>query len=64
MRLRTIALAAALACGFTAAGEAKKTVIRPAAKSVKLRKPSKIKAKKRKHQKHYKHYKQAKIKHH
>ncbi|MGB9454780.1 MAG: hypothetical protein WCB12_01970 [Bryobacteraceae bacterium] len=60
MRLRTLALALALACGFTAAGEAKKTVIRPAAKSVKLKKPSKIKVKKRKHQKHYK---QAKIKH-
>ncbi|MGD0668982.1 MAG: hypothetical protein ABSB23_15595 [Bryobacteraceae bacterium] len=60
MRLRTLALALALACSFTAAGEAKKTVIRPAAKSVKLKKPSKIKAKKRKHQKHYK---QAKIKH-
>jgi len=33
MRLRTIALALALACGFTAAGEAKKDVVRPAARS-------------------------------
>lgn len=58
MRLRTIALAVALACGFTAAGEAKKNVIRPAAKSVKVKKVKKFKAKKLKHQK------VAKIKHH
>lgn len=37
MRLRTIALALALACGFSAAGAAKKNVIRPAAKSHKVK---------------------------
>jgi len=60
MRLRTIALAAALACGFTAAGEAKKNVVRPAAKSVKVKKVKfkKVKAKK------FKPQKVAKIKHH
>jgi len=38
MRLRTIALAVALACGFTAVGEAKKNVVRPAAKAGKVKK--------------------------
>ncbi|HEY1221156.1 MAG: hypothetical protein ABSE42_02835 [Bryobacteraceae bacterium] len=52
MRLRTIALALALACGFTAAGEAKKNVIRPAAKSVKMKPANRgRKAKKGKHAK-------------
>jgi len=37
MRLRTIALALTLACGFTAVGEAKKHIIRPAAKSSKVK---------------------------
>ena len=35
--MRTIALALALACGFTAAGEAKKNVVRPAAKSARIK---------------------------
>jgi hypothetical protein len=39
MRLRTIALALALACGFTVSGEAKRTVIRPAAKSHRVKRP-------------------------
>jgi len=37
MRLRTIALAVALACGFSAAGEAKNNVVRPAATSHKVK---------------------------
>jgi hypothetical protein len=43
MRLRTIALAVALACGFTAAGQAKKSTIHSAAKSGKVKKASKSK---------------------
>jgi hypothetical protein len=40
MRLRTIALALALACGFTVSGEAaRKNVIRPAAKSHRVKRP-------------------------
>jgi hypothetical protein len=57
MRLRTIALALALACGFTAAGEAKKNVIRPAARS------HKVKRAKGKHAKKGKHHMVAKAKH-
>jgi hypothetical protein len=49
MRLRTIALALALACGFTAAGEAKKNVVRPAAKSHKVKRTKNKRAKKGKH---------------
>jgi hypothetical protein len=56
MRLRTIALAVALACGFTAAGEAKKNVIRPAAKSHHVKRV--------KRGKHGNHHKVVKIKHH
>jgi hypothetical protein len=62
MRFRTIALALALACGFTVIGEAKKSnnVVRPAARShkvkrVKARKGNRAKAK---------HRTPAKIKHH
>jgi hypothetical protein len=49
MKLRTIALALALACGFAVAGDAKTNVIRPAAKShkVKLAKRHKYKTAKR-----------------
>jgi len=49
MKLRTIALALALACGFTVAGEAKTNVLRPAAKShkVKRARPHKYKMAKR-----------------
>ncbi|MGA2274403.1 MAG: hypothetical protein ABSH00_12675 [Bryobacteraceae bacterium] len=54
MRLRTIALAVALACGFTAAGEAKKNVIRPAAKSHKVKRAKK--GKKIKHHTPVKHH--------
>jgi hypothetical protein len=39
MKLRTIALALALACGFTVAGEAKTNVVRPAARSHKVKRP-------------------------
>jgi hypothetical protein len=58
MRLRTIALAVALACGFTAAGEAKKNVVRPAAKSHHVKRASRGKR-----AKHAKHHALAKIKH-
>lgn len=57
MRLRTIALALALACGFTAAGEAKKNVIRPAARS------HKVKRAKGRHANKGKHHVMAKAKH-
>jgi len=40
MRLRTSALALALACGFTISGEAKKNVIHPAAKSHRVKRVS------------------------
>jgi hypothetical protein len=61
MTLRTIALAVALACSFTAASQAKKNVIRPASKSVKVKPANRVhKAKKGKSPKHYK---QAKVKH-
>jgi len=40
MRLRTIALALALACGFTVSGQAKKNVIHPAAKSHRVKRAS------------------------
>lgn len=63
MRLRTIALTLALACSFAAAGEAKKNVIRPASKSVKVKRASKAKINKPKHQRHQKHQKTPKIKH-
>jgi len=43
MTLRTLALALALACGFTAIGEAKKNVVRPVAKHYKLKIASKQK---------------------
>jgi hypothetical protein len=58
MRLRTIALALALACGFTAVGEAKKNVVRPATKS------HKVKRAKVKRGKKGKHHTPAKVKHH
>jgi len=48
MRLRTIALGVALVCSFSSAADARRNVIRPAAKSVKVKK---FKAKKFKHQK-------------
>ncbi len=49
MKLRTIALALALACGFTAIGEAKKNVAHPAAKSHKLKRAKVKRAKRGKH---------------
>ena len=58
MRLRTIALTMALACGFTVAGQAKKNTIQPASKAIKVKKFKKFKAKK------FKHQKMAKVKHH
>jgi len=58
MTLRPIALAVALACGFTAVGEAKKNVVQPAAKSMKVKKGKKVKVKK------FKQHKPPKIKHH
>jgi ABC-type transporter MlaC component len=43
MRLRTLALAVALAFSFSVAGEAKKKVMRPVAKSFKVKKANKAK---------------------
>jgi hypothetical protein len=47
MRLRTIALALALACGFTVSGEASKNVVRPAAKSHKVKRSSRRRSSKK-----------------
>ena len=58
MRLRTIALAVALACGFTVVGEAKKNVVRPAARSHRVNR-AKVKRAKRGH-----HRSMAKLKRH
>ena len=49
MRLRTIALALALACGFSVAGEATRhNVVRPAAKSHKIKPRARTRYKTRK----------------
>jgi hypothetical protein len=60
MTLRTIALAVALACSFTAASQAKKNVVRPASKSVRVKPANR--AHKAKRGKPAKHHKQAKVK--